>query len=173
MDINWAAVAGATLLGVVVGNLWFNPRTFFPVWWKAMGRDPDEKPGGPNMAIVLGGTFVAIFVQALILAAVLSALVGANVWTGLALGALLGVLTAAVTVTHKLFGGMSLWAWLMEAGSDVVGLALMGLTIGLFLEEVAPQKFRHARVARMLSLWDSFQGSKRQTLVFGSLPGCA
>ena len=77
------------------------------MWWKAMGRDPDGKPGGPNMAIVFGGPFVAIFAQALILAVVLSALVGANVWTGLALGTLLGVLTAAVTVTHKLFGGMS------------------------------------------------------------------
>ena len=132
-SVDWLAVAIGTISAFLVGSIWFSPKTFFPVWWKAMGRDPDEKPGGPNMAIVFGGTFVAIFVQALILAVVLSALVGANAWTGLALGALLGVLTAAVTVTHKLFGGMSLWAWLMEAGSDVVGLALMGLTIGLFL----------------------------------------
>jgi hypothetical protein len=133
MDINWLSVAVATIAGIAVGSLWFGPRTFFPVWWRAMGKTPEDQPGGANMAVVFGGTFVAIFVQALILAVILSALDQSGVVAGVATGALLGLVGASASLTHTLFGGQSRWAWLLEAGSDIVGLAAMGAVIGLFV----------------------------------------
>jgi len=36
--INWLAVLVASLASFVIGFAWFSPKTFFPVWWKAMGR---------------------------------------------------------------------------------------------------------------------------------------
>lgn len=97
-----------------------------------MGKSPEEQPGGSNMGVVFGLTFVAIAVQATILEVVLQAIGSPTWWVGLATGALLGLIGGAASLTHKLFGGLSLRAWGLEAGSDVVGLALMGLVLGLF-----------------------------------------
>ena len=67
--LNWLAIVGATFAAFVAGGLWFGPKTLFPVWWRAMGRDPNEKPAaGMNMDVVFGSTFVAAFVQAVTVA---------------------------------------------------------------------------------------------------------
>jgi uncharacterized membrane protein YbhN (UPF0104 family) len=132
VEINWLAVLVASVVGTFVGNLWFGPKTFFPIWWKFMGKSPEDQPGGANMGLVFGLTFVAIAVQAIVLEVVLQAVGGPTWWAGLATGALLGLIGSAASLTHKLFGGLSLRAWGLEAGSDIVGLAAMGLVLGLF-----------------------------------------
>jgi hypothetical protein len=132
MEINWIAVLVATLVGALAGSLWFGPRTFFPLWWKEMGKDPNTPPGGQNMALVFGLTFAATAVQALIIALIVGGIGEVNWFAGLAVGALLGVLSASLLLPHKLFGSINLKVWVLEAGADVVGLGLMGLTIGLF-----------------------------------------
>ena len=132
MEINWLAILVATIIGAIVGSLWFGPKTFFPLWWKYMGKSPEEQPGGSNMGVVFGLTFAAIAVQATVLEVVLQAIGSPTWWVGLATGALLGLIGAAASLTHKLFGGLSLRAWVLEAGSDIVGLALVGLVLGLF-----------------------------------------
>ncbi|MHB1212381.1 MAG: hypothetical protein ACYC0W_08985 [Candidatus Nanopelagicales bacterium] len=45
-EINWLAVLVASVVSLVIGFLWFSPKTFFPVWRKAMGRRGDEAPEG-------------------------------------------------------------------------------------------------------------------------------
>ena len=137
MDINVWAVALASVAGVLVGSLWFGPKTFFPRWWQALGKSADDQPGGSNMALVFGFTFVAIVVQALVLAVVISlasSAMGELGWFGgLATGALMGVgFAVSASLTHKLFGGINLWTWVLEAGADIVALALMGAIIGAF-----------------------------------------
>ena len=132
MEINWLAILVATIIGAIVGSLWFGPKTFFPLWWKYMGKSPQEQPGGSNMGVVFGLTFAAIAVQATVLEVVLQAIGSPTWWVGVATGALLGLIGAAASLTHKLFGGLSLRAWVLEAGSDIVGLALIGLVLGLF-----------------------------------------
>ena len=132
MEINWLAILVATIIGAIVGSLWFGPKTFFPLWWKYMGKSPQEQPGGSNMGVVFGLTFAAIAVQATVLEVVLQAIGSPTWWVGVATGALLGLIGAAASLTHKLFGGLSLRAWVLEAGSDIVGLALVGLVLGLF-----------------------------------------
>ena len=131
MEINWLAVLVASVVGTFVGSLWFGPKTFFPIWWKFMGKSPDDQPGGSNMGVVFGLTFVAIAVQATVVEVVLSAIGGSSWWVGLATGALLGLIGSAASLSHKLFGGQSLRAWVLEAGADIVGLAAMGLVLGL------------------------------------------
>ncbi len=78
-----------------MGSLWFGPKTFFPRWWQALGKSADDQPGGSNMALVFGVTFLAIVVQALVLAVVISlasSAMGELGWFGgLATGALMGV----------------------------------------------------------------------------------
>jgi Protein of unknown function (DUF1761) len=135
-EINWLAVLVASLVSFVIGFAWFGPKTFFPVWWKAMGRGLDEAPtGGMSMGAVFGLTIVGILVQATVLALVIELvrMTGQDVtwWAGAAVGALMGVgFAAAASLSHHLFAGFSIKAWVLEVGQDIVCLAAMGAVLG-------------------------------------------
>jgi hypothetical protein len=131
--INWLGVVLATLTAFVSGAIWFGPKTFFPVWWRAMGRTDDMQPGSGNMAVVFGSTFVGQFVQALVMALVIGKLGESGdvtVWCGLKTGLVLGLgLAAAPALSHRLFAGHGFKVWLIEVSNDVINLALMGAVI--------------------------------------------
>ena len=137
MEINFVAVGLAALVGIVIGALWFGPKTFFPLWWKFLGKKPSEQPGTENMAIIFGSTFVAAVIQALVMAIIIGLAEQAtgtmDTFTGLAIGALVGVgFAATASLSHHLFGGFAFKAWVLEAGQDVVSLAAMGAIIASF-----------------------------------------
>lgn len=135
-SLNWLAIFGATLAAFVAGGLWFGPKTMFPVWWRAMGRNPDEKPAaGMNMAVLFGSTLVGALVQAVTVALVCQLAKASQpafaTLDGGVVGLMLGVgLAAASSLSHRLFGGFGFRVWLIEVGSDVLNLTLMGLVIG-------------------------------------------
>jgi hypothetical protein len=135
-SLNWLAIVGATLAAFVAGALWFNPKTFFPLWWAAMGRTAGEDPGkGQNMAVVFGSTFGAALVQAITVALVCQLAAASNpsfsTLDGTQVGLLLGVgLAAASSLSHRLFGGFSFQVWALEVGSDALNLAIMGTILG-------------------------------------------
>lgn len=134
MEFNWWAIPTAAIAGIVIGSIWFGPKTFFPLWWKFLGKKPSEQAGNQNMAVVFGTTFVAAFIQALVMSVVISLAEasGADLgaFGGLAVGALMGVgFAAASSVSHQLFAGLSLRAWVLEVGQDIVSLAAMGAII--------------------------------------------
>lgn len=138
MEINWISVLIATIAGGMIGAIWFGPKTFFPIWWKLMGKSPEENPGSESMALTFGLTFAGALVQALVMAVVISlaeaATGGLDWFGGLATGALLGVgFSAATSIGHKLFGGFGLKVWLLEFGQDIVSLAAMGAIIASFV----------------------------------------
>ena len=139
MDKFWIATLVAGFAGIVIGAIWFSPKTFFPVWWRAMGRQPgEEAAGATGPGLAFGLTFAAAFVQALGLTLVISMAEGVYAdfgWLeGAAVGSLAGfAFAAASSISHKLFGGISLWVWLIEVGQDIVSLTAMGMIIGAIL----------------------------------------
>jgi hypothetical protein len=68
LELNWLAIVVAWIVAFVAGAIWFGPKTFFPVWWKAMGRKPEDAAGGSNMGVVFGATAVAALVEAIAVA---------------------------------------------------------------------------------------------------------
>lgn len=138
MEFNWLAWLLASVIGIVIGAVWFGPKTFFPIWWKFMDKSPEDSTGSGNMGFVFGLTFLGAFVQAAVMSVVISlaetATGGLDWFGGLATGALMGVgFSAATVISHKLFGGFSLKVWLLEVGQDIVSLAAMGAVIASFL----------------------------------------
>ena len=138
MEINWISVVLAAVAGGIIGAIWFGPKTFFPTWWKLMGKSPEENPGSESMGVTFGLTFAGAFVQALVMAVVIglaeTATGGLDWFGGLATGALLGVgFSAATSIGHKLFGGFGLKVWLLEVCQDIVSLAAMGAIIASFV----------------------------------------
>ena len=52
-SINWLAVVVCVVVAMVVGFFWFGPKTFFPMWWKAIGKPENSDPGaGMSMALM-------------------------------------------------------------------------------------------------------------------------
>jgi len=133
--MNFWAVLVAAVAAFGIGAIWFGPRTFFPVWWKAMGRSADEKPGGENMGVVFGATFLGQLVQAFAVAIVVAMQAdrGAGqlgVFDGVLIGLLVGVgFAAAASLSHRLFAGQNFKVWAIEVGADIVSLTVMAIII--------------------------------------------
>jgi hypothetical protein len=135
-ELNWFAIAVATLAAFAAGAVWFGPKTFFPVWWKLMGKQPTDNAGeGSNMAVLFGSTFVGALVQAFTLAVIIHFIAAGDPAFGALAGGLTGLLVgiglgAASSLSHRLFAGAGFRVWLIEAGSDVVNLTIMGVILG-------------------------------------------
>jgi hypothetical protein len=133
IELNWFAVLAAFLVFFVTGALWFGPKTFYPVWVKALGHDP-QTSNTASMGLVFGLTALGGFVQVLSLAIVLHFVAGDDL-TPL-MGAYIGFVlsagfVAAGSLSHRMFSGQGLKVWAIEVSGDVVALTLAGLVFGL------------------------------------------
>ncbi len=73
-NINWLAVFVASLSSFVIGAVWFGPKTFYPIWIKAQGREvpvSEGKSSAAEMALMFGGTYVGALAQVATLAVIL------------------------------------------------------------------------------------------------------
>ena len=135
-SINFVAVLVAFLINFVIGFIWFGPKTFFPIWWKAIGKTGD--PGvDANMKVVFSSTAIAGLVSTTGLALVFDLLARTkgevNLITGLSTGLIVGIfLMAAPALSHRLFAGNGFKVWLLEIGSDVLGFVGMGIALSFF-----------------------------------------
>jgi hypothetical protein len=137
MELNFLAIGIAAFVGILIGGFWFSPIAFYPLWWKFLGKKPEDQTRSENMAVVFGSTFVAPIIQAIVMAVFISmaeqATGSMDTVTGLAIGALVGVgFAATASLSHHLFGGFAIKAWVLEAGQDIVSLAVMGAIIASF-----------------------------------------
>lgn len=134
-SINPLGVIASTIVGFVVGGLWFSPKTFFPMWWRAMGKPADEIPGGGiSMGVVFSGVVGSLAFQSIILWATLSGLCGdASLLQGALIGAALGAgIVAPSALGHRLFAGDGWTVWALEVGNDIAALVAMGVVVAAF-----------------------------------------
>ena len=133
-SLNWLAIIAAAIVSFISGFIWFGPKTFYPVWWKAMGKSDAEQPGtGQSMPLVFGSIMVGILIQSFVLAIVLNSLDPASVdaVSGAGVGLLLGIgFVAATSLSHRLMGGQGFKVWAIEVGNDIINFALMGAILG-------------------------------------------
>jgi hypothetical protein len=137
LGINLLAVLAATFVANVIGAVWFGPKTFFPLWWKFLGKSPDQQPGSSNMAYIFGMTFLGVFASVFGLAFVFEvaeAAYGQMDWiAGALLGSLLSLLIGGgASLSHRMFAGQGFKIWMLEVGNDVVALAAAGAILTLF-----------------------------------------
>ncbi len=136
-NIDWVAVLVAAVAGFGIGGIWFGPKTFYPVWVKAMGRNPEEDPvNQTSIGVAFGSTLVMMVLQSLGLAALMSLGVKAGIASdygvldGATLGAFVGVcFAAAASLSHRLFAGHNFKVWAIEVSGDIVALIVMGAVI--------------------------------------------
>jgi hypothetical protein len=140
---NLLAVLVSSIVCFIIGAVWFGPKTFYPIWMKALGREvPTEriKMTGGETLLMFGGTYVAALIQVSTLGIIVAAarLLHPVTWgTGLFLGFLFSVgLGAFASLSHRMFAQpdakvyKSLKVWLIEVGQDVVCLTIAGAILG-------------------------------------------
>jgi hypothetical protein len=127
VEINWVAVAVATLASMVLGGLWFGP-LFLKQWAAALGKPIDEIQPTPVlwMLVVLGQLLVAIALAVVISwAAADNVVEGALVGVGIAIG-----FAANEWIRNHAFESRPLSVIAISAGYTLVGFAIMGAIIG-------------------------------------------
>ena len=135
-SINWLAVVACVLVSMVVGFLWFGPKTFFPVWWKAIGKSETAGPGTTgSMGMTWGLIVLSSFIQATFMSLMVTALGstmpgGATLTSSATAGFILWFgFVASTSLANKLFADQ-LKAWVLEAGNHLVVFVLMGAILG-------------------------------------------
>ena len=146
VNLNFGAIFVASLTSFAIGAIWFGPKTFYPTWIRAMGREaPTErvKMTGGETLLMFGGTYLGALIQATTLAGilVLARLAGP---VSPADGALFGLvfsvgLGAFSSLSHRMFGQAnfrvyrSLKVWLIEVGQDAVALTVAGAILAAWV----------------------------------------
>ena len=142
--VNLFAVLVASVLSFIIGAIWFGPKTFYPVWMKALGREvPTEriKMTGGETLLMFGGTYLAALIQVSTLALIISMAKGLSTNFDAGTGALFGFvfsvgLGAFGSLSHRIFAQpdgkvyRSLKVWLIEVGQDVFCLTIAGTILG-------------------------------------------
>ncbi|KND50415.1 MAG: hypothetical protein AB202_02050 [Parcubacteria bacterium C7867-007] len=144
LAINYYAVLGAGILGVVLGMLWYGP-IFGKTWMKEMGVTPEEVAAfrsdkkkmnemNRNYVIVAISSFVLAFVLNLILiltaayTQTLSLTIGLTVsfwvWIGF---------IVPVTLNGVLWEGKSIKYWIIVSGYYLVSLTLMSMILAYWM----------------------------------------
>jgi hypothetical protein len=132
----------AVVVSFVANFIYFGPKTMFPIWWRAIGKSPEDQPGdtGQSPAMMFGPVVVASIVQALLMSWVLQAVAklyntaDVSLVTGTLVGLAIGIgFAAAPALGHRLFSGQGFKVWLIESGGDILGLTLMGAVLSFFV----------------------------------------
>ena len=135
-SVSWTGVLAVFVVNFLIGFAWFNGKTFYPLWWKALGKSPSEEPGqGQSMAAVFGSTILAGLILSTamsVLASLVTQASGADftIANGISLGLFVGVgIVSAQSLSHKLFGQQGWMVWLIESGGDVAAAVGMGIAL--------------------------------------------
>jgi hypothetical protein len=135
--VNWWAVLVCVVLSMVSGTLWYNPKTFFPIWWQGIGQPEMKQPEKNNMALVWGLTLMTSLLQVVGLAVLIN-IVGLifgnfSMGVGICTGALVWLgIVAPTNLVNKLFAGYPFKVWMIEAGNHLLNFVLFGAILGIW-----------------------------------------
>lgn len=122
-SINWLAVVACVVVSMISGSIWYNPKTFFPAWWKGIGKGEHQPGMGDNMALTWGLTVLSSLVQAIFMALFVNAMGsmtgGATLVSGMTAGFMLWLgFVATTNLSNKLFAGYPFYVWAIKIGGQ-------------------------------------------------------
>jgi hypothetical protein len=136
MEMNFLSIAVAAFSTMVVGFIWYNPKTFGTIWMEAIGMT-EEKAQKGNMPLIFGVAFVVAFFMAFYLYLDVNFGGGPGMEHGTPdyqtfkhgafHGVFLGVLVALpIIVTNALFEQRNFKYMFVNAGYWIICMAVMG-----------------------------------------------
>jgi hypothetical protein len=125
--VHWIAVLVATLVGFLLGGLWFSPALFSNRWMAALGKSK-EQLGKPGPALVL--SFVVTLVTATALAVLLVIMPLTTTLGAMRLGLMIGVVFYALaTASDYAYTGWPRTIYWIQASYHVLMIAVMATII--------------------------------------------
>lgn len=132
-SINWLAVVVCVVFSMVSGALWYNPKTFYPIWWKGIGKTESQEPGMRNMGMVWTLTVLSSFVQAIFMSFIVTTMGSTTLVAGATAGFLIWLGFIAPTyLVNKLFAGHGFKIWAIEAGNHLINFVAFGAILGVW-----------------------------------------
>ena len=137
LAINWFAVVACVVISMLTGSVWYNPKTFFPAWWKGIGKNENDRPGSSNMPVTWGLTVLGSLVQAVAMAFVINFVAEQTGSMSLLIGAGVGFMLwfgfiAPTYLVNKLFAGHGFKVWAIEVGNHLLNFVLFGALLGVW-----------------------------------------
>ena len=128
VDLNWYAVVVAALVPMVLGALWYSPVLFAKPWMRAAGRTMEDMQGA-QLGYVISA--VGALLSSYALARIVHWAEVDDLWNGGLVGLLIWVgFVATVLAVTTYWGGRPRSLWLINAGYQLVSLAIMGAILG-------------------------------------------
>lgn len=132
-NINYIAVAVATVASYVLGFVWYHWAVFGKAWADALGLSKEQADNTDG----LGGAFIISLISGLSKALLIAVLLAATNSSGFLSGLFFGVVVAVVFTTTSLgyyngFARVSSKLTIINSAHSIVELALMGAIIGAF-----------------------------------------
>ena len=127
LTLNLYDILSATLLGMLLGALWYSSIAFGPAWMRSINKTPEAlgNPTGPMIGSVVASLLTAIGVTALHAAIGISSAAQA-----ISLGLLLGLLIIfPALLSDNLFCGWGRSLLLIQAGYRVLAVIVMSVAV--------------------------------------------
>jgi hypothetical protein len=138
-SINWLAILVCVVVSMISGSLWYNPKTFFPIWWKGIGKTEKDDPGtSTSMGLTWTLTILSSLVQAIFISLMVSIIGnllpgGPNAGNGARIGFLLWAgIIAPTYLVNKLFAGHGFRVWAIEVGNHLINFLMFGFILGMW-----------------------------------------
>ena len=125
--LNWIAILVATIVGFLLGGLWFSPLLFANRWTAALGKSK-EQMGKPGPALAL--SFVVTLITAIALAMLLFVMPLTTTLGALRLGLTIGIVFYALaTASDYAYTGWPRTIYWIQASYHVLMIAVMAVII--------------------------------------------
>jgi hypothetical protein len=140
VPVNYWAILVAAIVNIVLGFLWYGP--FFGKSWQAMMGFTQESMAAQKAKGMMTSSMVIMMIGSLLMAYVLAhSLIFAATYTkttGIAAGLMVAVWTwlgfiAPVSIGTVIWEGKPWKLWIINAVYYIVGLALMGIILALWV----------------------------------------
>ncbi len=137
LSVNWLVVVGSVLISMISGMIWYNPKTFFLIWWKGIGKSDADIPGSSKgMALTWSLTVLSSAVQGIFVSLAVQVAGAVFGMEGIGIGAATGLilwlgLVAPMYLVNNLFAGHGAKVWAIETGNHLVNLVLFGMLQGI------------------------------------------
>ena len=133
LDINWLAVALATVASMIVAGVWYQDFAFGLPWKKMTKIDAKraEKAGNTPMVVVLVVNLFTAIVLAAAISIVATHFGNSSVWLALATSVVIWLAFSATTLlTHNMFEQKPLKLTAINNGYQLAMFVVMALIIG-------------------------------------------
>jgi len=138
-DVNFLAVGAATIAGMAVGFMWFNPRLFGNSWFHIIGIDPTDRVRIAEMKKDMRPLFLLMLAGIFLSAYMLARFIGFLGWGTLIGGMRLGFYVwvgfmLQVVMGFAIFSGKNrslIWRTIfIQGGHYLAGMLVMGAILG-------------------------------------------